>query len=75
MMGTSLLAMPWAMKLSGLVAGPTVAIGLALIAVYTCITILRINNCKKLFLFSQTRKTGGGRIFGFQNIFIFALGT
>ncbi len=52
MMGTSLLAMPWALRLSGLVAGPVIAIVLAAIALYTAILILKVHKktCKQLAL-------------------------
>jgi sodium-coupled neutral amino acid transporter 9 len=52
MMGTSLLAMPWAIRLSGLVAGPAIAIVLGAIALYTAIIILKVHKrtCRQLAL-------------------------
>eukprot|EP00095_Tigriopus_kingsejongensis_P005831 maker-scaffold425_size175135-snap-gene-0.50 protein:Tk05831 transcript:maker-scaffold425_size175135-snap-gene-0.50-mRNA-1 annotation:"amino acid permease -like isoform 1" len=44
MIGTSLLAMPWAMEQSGIIAGPLVAILVAMVACYSATRILIVNN-------------------------------
>ena len=43
MMGTSLLSVPWAVKQSGLIASLVIGIGMALIAGYTAVLVIKIH--------------------------------
>ena len=43
MMGTSLLSVPWAIKQSGLVASVIIGLGMALVAMYTALLVIKIH--------------------------------
>ena len=43
MMGTSLLSVPWAIKQSGLIASVIIGLGMALVAMYTALLVIRIH--------------------------------
>ena len=43
MMGTSLLSVPWAIKQSGLLASVLIGIGMAVVAGYTALLVIKIH--------------------------------
>ena len=43
MMGTSLLSVPWAIKQSGLIASVIIGLGMALVAMYTALLVIKIH--------------------------------
>ena len=43
MMGTSLLSVPWAIKQSGLIASIVIGFGMALVAMYTALLVIKIH--------------------------------
>ena len=43
MMGTSLLSVPWAIKQSGLIASIIIGFGMALVAMYTALLVIKIH--------------------------------
>ena len=60
MMGTSLLAMPWGILVSGLVLGPFIALAMGVASCYTAILILFLHDEKRKHLENMNLTSANG---------------
>ena len=70
MMGTSLLSVPWAIKQSGLIASIVIGFGMALVAMYTALLVIKIHaKYGKQLFFYLFIQAGVGPLYVYTLIF------